>query len=80
MEKYGPEKLRIQTLYAVISNSDYKDLARSIDPDKVLYNKAFEIISNPQYNGYERINLHQWFIHFLINILWWWNKVSCYAC
>ena len=41
------------TLYAVIANSNYKDLARRIEPDKVLlYDKAFEIISNPQYDGY----------------------------
>ena len=41
------------TLYAVIANSNYKDLARRIEPDKVLlYGKALEIISNPQYDGY----------------------------
>lgn len=64
----------------MIANSNYKDLGRRIDPDKVLYDKAFEIISNPQYDGYEHMNLHQWFTHFLLNIFWWWDKVSCYAC
>ena len=32
----------------------FKDLARRAQSDKVLRDKAFEIASNPKYNGYQR--------------------------
>ena len=32
----------------------YNDLKRRTKSDKVLKDKAFEIASNPKYNGYER--------------------------
>ena len=32
----------------------YKDLTKRTQPDKVLRDKAFEIASNPKYNGYQR--------------------------
>ena len=34
--------------------SDFKDLDRRTDADRVLRDKAFEIASNPQYDGYQR--------------------------
>ena len=33
---------------------DFKDLERRSQSDKVLKNKAFEIASNPKYDGYQR--------------------------
>ena len=33
---------------------DFKDLKRRTQSDKVLKDKAFQIVSNPKYNGYER--------------------------
>ena len=33
---------------------DSKDLAKRTQPDKVLKNKAFEIVNNPKYDGYQR--------------------------
>ena len=33
---------------------DFKDLKRRTQSDKVLRNKAFEIASNPKYDGYQR--------------------------
>ena len=33
---------------------DFKDLERRTQPDKVLKEKAFEIASNPKYDGYQR--------------------------
>ena len=33
---------------------DFKDLKRRIQSDKVLKDKAFEIASNPKYDGYQR--------------------------
>ena len=33
---------------------DFKDLKRRTQSDKVLKNKAFEIASNPKYDGYQR--------------------------
>ena len=33
---------------------DFKDLARRTQSDKVLKDKAFEIASNPKYDGYQR--------------------------
>ena len=32
----------------------YKELERRAQPDKVLKDKAFEIASNPKYDGYQR--------------------------
>ena len=32
----------------------YKDLTKRAQPDKVLRNKAFEIVSNPKYDRYQR--------------------------
>ena len=34
--------------------SDSKDLAKRTESDKVLKDKAFEIASNPKYDGYQR--------------------------
>ena len=33
---------------------DFKDLKRRTQSDKVLKDKAFKIVSNPKYDGYER--------------------------
>ena len=33
---------------------DFKDLERRSQSDKVLKSKAFEIASNPKYDGYQR--------------------------
>ena len=44
---------------------DFKDLKRRTKSDKVLKDKAFEIESNPKYDGYQR-GLVQWSINFLI--------------
>ena len=35
---------------------DFKDLQRRTQSDKVLKDKAFEIESNPKYDGYQRAN------------------------
>ena len=35
-------------------NGKYKDLEKRIQSDKVLKYKAFEIASNPKYDGYPR--------------------------
>ena len=32
----------------------YKDLAKKIESDKVIGDKAFKIASNPRYNGYQK--------------------------
>ena len=37
-----------------IAYGDFKDLKRRTQSDKVLKNKAFEIASNPIYDGYQR--------------------------
>ena len=46
---------------------DFKDLAKRTAADKVLKNKAFNIVKNPKYDGYQR-GLALWFIVFLIKI------------
>ena len=46
---------------------DFKDLAKRTAADKVLKNKAFNIVKNPKYDGYQR-RLALWFIVFLIKI------------
>ena len=33
---------------------DFKDLARKTDPDKVLRDKAFDVVKNLKYDGYQR--------------------------
>ena len=33
---------------------NFKDLHRRTNPDKVLYDKAFNIAKNPKYNEYQR--------------------------
>ena len=33
---------------------DFKDLARRTAPDKILWDKAFNIAKNPKYDGYQR--------------------------
>ena len=43
-----------------------KDLIKRAQSDKVLKDKAFEIASNPKYNGYQRGLASKWFINFLI--------------
>ena len=42
--------------------ADHKDLINRTEADKVLRDKAYDIASNPQYDGYQRV----WFINFLI--------------
>ena len=42
----------------------YKDLATTTASEKVFCNIAFEIVSNPQYDGDQR--WLQWFIDFLL--------------
>ena len=36
-----------------IAHGDSKDLPRTMTPDKLLCDKAFEIASNPKYDGYQ---------------------------
>ena len=38
-----------------ISYGDFKDLARRTASDKVLRDKAFNIVKNPKYNGYQKV-------------------------
>ena len=33
----------------------YRDLTKRTQPDKVLRDNAFEIVSNPKYDGYQRV-------------------------
>ena len=33
---------------------DFKDLAKRTAPDKVLRDKAFNIVEHPKYDGYQR--------------------------
>ena len=35
-------------------NSDHKDLINRTEVDKVLRDKAYDIASNPEYDGYQR--------------------------
>ena len=35
-------------------NSDHKDLINRTEADKVLRDKAYDIASNPEYDGYQR--------------------------
>ena len=37
-----------------VAYSKYKDLTKRTQSDKVFRNKAFEIASNPKYDGYQR--------------------------
>ena len=37
-----------------VAYGKYKDLTKRTQPDKVLKNKAFEIASNPKYDGFQR--------------------------
>ena len=43
---------------------DFTGLARRTVSDKVLRDKAFNIVKNPKYDGYQRGPL--WFLNFLI--------------
>ena len=49
--------------------ADHKDLINRTEADKVLRDKAYDIASNPKYNGYQR-GLARWFISFLIKSQW----------
>ena len=45
---------------------DFKDLNRRTASDKVLCNKAFNYAKDPKHDGYQILDLLQWFINFLI--------------
>ena len=47
---------------------DFKDLARRTASDKVLRDKAFNIVKNPKYDGINE-DLLLWFINVLIKSL-----------
>ena len=49
--------------------ADHKDLINRTETDKVLRDKAYDIASNPEYDGYQR-GLAIWFIIFLIKSQW----------
>ena len=38
----------------VLAYSEYKDLNKRTESDKVLRDKAYEIATNPKYDGYQR--------------------------
>ena len=38
----------------ILAYGDFKNLKRRTQSDKVLNDKAFEIASNPKYDGYQR--------------------------
>ena len=37
-----------------MAHGDFKDIVRITQSDKVLKDKAFEIVNNPKYDGYQR--------------------------
>ena len=37
-----------------MAHEDFKDLARRTTSDEVLGDKAFDIVRNPKYDGYQR--------------------------
>ena len=45
--------------------ADHKDLINRTEADKVLRDKAYDIASNPKYDGYQEVQ-RVWFISFLI--------------
>ena len=49
-----------------VANVKYRDLNKRTESDKVLWDNAFKIASNPKYGGYERGLALQWFTSFLI--------------
>ena len=52
--------------------SKFKDLAKRTQSDKVVRDKAFEIASNPKYNGYQRGSASIVYKFFYKNIYWKW--------
>ena len=47
---------------------DFKDLPRKTTSDEVLCDKAFNIAKNSKKKMDIKVNLHQWFINFLVKI------------
>ena len=43
---------------------DFKDLPKRIVSDKILHDKAFNIVKNPKYDGYIVVDLLLWLIDF----------------
>ena len=37
-----------------MAHGKYKDLTKRIESDKALRDKSFEIVNNPEYDGYQR--------------------------
>ena len=52
--------------------SKFKDLAKRTQSDKVVRDKAFEIASNPKYDGYQRGSASIVYKFFYKNIYWKW--------
>ena len=52
--------------------SKFEDLAKRTQSDKVVRDKAFEIASNPKYDGYQRGSASIVYKFFYKNIYWKW--------